>query len=1165
MKSIRIFIVAVFVFSAAKAQVSLQTGSAQYSIPVFSYKDGKSGLGANISLEYSSGRGMQLDEIGSAVGVGWALNAGGFILRRQHGEPDDQSSLTRFPANTSYTCNTTDPHFNETVALLKWSNEARDYVNDYYGNGYLYTEFPISGPTDYERYPLETGIAPRFRPNAEKRYKQSRRSLADHEQDHFVFNFNGRSGQFLIGRDGSIKTVEDSKLKIVRTDQDLTDQGIKTTIQQFTITDENGVEYVFAGIEKSEGLAIKSFARGVAYGREYNHLMYERKGNPTFIIDKWFLTEIRNPLSGEKIFFEYENIITDVSATKDGSYERFQNTDFITWVINRSVSHTKRLVKMRCPDGHFVQFIYGYEPSAGYLERIDLPGDARLSEIRVGYNSGITYSFFLTHGYLFKKEIKSYTYNFAAEDKRYARLCLTGVKRDGQPKYEFDYHTGAESSDPNEIVPPYKCYAVDHWGYYNKATAAGPFNETPDLYALTYQAAANRVPADGFARLGLLKKITFPHGGSLTYEYEQNKYTKAGGQTISVGGVRVSKTTAFDDVTTANNAIIEYKYTKEDNTSSGWGYEEPAYHQHKEVLIENDPPFDSYPASGIMVADYKRALITSAVKIVVSIVLREILANVIVASVMAGQVYITIILIIVDIIIEYASWLLDQTDIYGLDSYDFNFLGSNNPIAFQYDRVEVRSISPGVQLGRTVTEFTSPRTLGESLPTALAAPYSNRIRYPYWKYGHTRRVLSYNESGSLVKETSNNFNVFAATFSNANFYSAKMVTRRTYSMRDPLALCYNGSNYDFDHDFYYPLTGRIELESTTETLYGVPGESGTITTKYEYNSLNYQVKTVYKTDSRGNQRGQSFFYPDDYTLPGVVQLMKTKNIINAPLVTAEWTRTCTGCNKKMLSAAVTEFAEINGSIKPVNNYVLESPSPLDNTFLVNFDPANLFNYSYLKPRNNYQYEWSSGNLLQMTAADGGKKSFIYDHNNRFVVAQVLNAAKEEIAYSSFEGNGKGNWVYNDAGISEDGLCPTGFKCFNLNSSNNISTAVAVNKPFVLTLWATSATAVIVNGSIAPARTGPSINGWTYLEYDLPQGTSSPVITGASVKVDEVRLYPVGAQMTSQTIVPLWGMTSECDVNNRIIYYEYDGFGRLFKVKDASRNLIKTYEYRYKNQ
>ena len=63
-------------------------------------------------------------------------------------------------------------------------------------------------------------------------------------------------------------------------------------------------------------------------------------------------------------------------------------------------------------------------------------------------------------------------------------------------------------------------------------------------------------------------------------------------------------------------------------------------------------------------------------------------------------------------------------------------------------------------------------------------------------------------------------------------------------------------------------------------------------------------------------------------------------------------------------------------------------------------------------------------------------------------------------------------------------------------------------------------------------------------------------------VDEVRVHPVGARMTTTTYLPGIGKTSESDENGRTVYYEYDEFGELKAVRDNDRNLIESHEYHY---
>lgn len=56
----------------------------------------------------------------------------------------------------------------------------------------------------------------------------------------------------------------------------------------------------------------------------------------------------------------------------------------------------------------------------------------------------------------------------------------------------------------------------------------------------------------------------------------------------------------------------------------------------------------------------------------------------------------------------------------------------------------------------------------------------------------------------------------------------------------------------------------------------------------------------------------------------------------------------------------------------------------------------------------------------------------------------------------------------------------------------------------------------------------------------------------------------GCMVTSYTYKPLVGMTSETDPKRQTTTYEYDSFQRLKLIKDHFGNIIKRFDYHYKN-
>lgn len=92
--------------------------------------------------------------------------------------------------------------------------------------------------------------------------------------------------------------------------------------------------------------------------------------------------------------------------------------------------------------------------------------------------------------------------------------------------------------------------------------------------------------------------------------------------------------------------------------------------------------------------------------------------------------------------------------------------------------------------------------------------------------------------------------------------------------------------------------------------------------------------------------------------------------------------------------------------------------------------------------------------------------------------------------------------------------------------------------------------------------------WQYHEEIInvtSTASQTKIIENSGKLLDEIRLYPTNAKMTTYTYDPLIGTTSTTDPNNITTYYEYDTFGRLETVRDSDKNIVKRYKYHYQNE
>lgn len=507
-------------------------------------------------------------------------------------------------------------------------------------------------------------------------------------------------------------------------------------------------------------------------------------------------------------------------------------------------------------------------------------------------------------------------------------------------------------------------------------------------------------------------------------------------------------------------------------------------------------------------------------------------------------------------------------------TYVKRFSYSNYPLIYTqgspvgYGKVTVNKMKSGQPEIRSEYFY---RTFGTD-------PDIGDITYPYckptsfdWKRGlliMERQYRKEQSSFTLIKETENEYDIVSP----ATLAASKSIGVKAGFMQqgaDGNDYVVEGQfdvsawqNYTVANQSYENISEDFTIEKTTERIYenGIGGNSLVTTKEYFYDEPNLlQPTSVKSINSKGEILREKIKYAQQYSMGGTqsddagINKLIEKNIVT-PIETFE-SKESVSSGENVLGGTITTYG-INSFPKEVFKLNLNSPLSINQ-----FNPSVLnANGSFSKDGNyiskaTLEYD-GIGNLTGAKKSNDVKLSYLYDYLRAYPIAECTNTDEADIAYTSFEADGIGNFTTIAGSAVADATAPTGKKSYPL-SSGTISRTINASKTYIVSLWKTGT--VNITGSTLYS-TGRTINGWTYVEY-LVSNATNLTITGSG-NIDELRLYPKNAQMTTYTYEPLVGITSQCDVNNNITYYEYDEFGRLKSIRDKDRNIIKTFDYKY---
>ncbi len=380
----------------------------------------------------------------------------------------------------------------------------------------------------------------------------------------------------------------------------------------------------------------------------------------------------------------------------------------------------------------------------------------------------------------------------------------------------------------------------------------------------------------------------------------------------------------------------------------------------------------------------------------------------------------------------------------------------------------------------------------------------------------------------------------------------------------------NGQEFKIYASQFPVLVFRNGLKRKEHTEYDVAGNTAQSTYEnYVYDKLNGHYQLIKKTTgtSKADTLNTYYKYPQDYpdlqTTTGLdsasngIKLLQQKHLM-VPLESyTERITTTPSVPKQYFGALLNIFNPDQPTLKQVQ--VLETIAPLNTFSFSSVTGGALSKNAGYASRLQLKYD-NIGRLLQEYPERGVSTVYLWGSNLLVPLAKVTNAIPADVAFTSFEADGDGSWTVASAS-RDNSIALTGKSSYNLSGGALSKSGLTASKTYILSYWTRNSSALNVAGTVSgyPVKGGTS-QGWTYYQH-LITGQATITLSGTG-NVDDVRLYPSGALMTTYTYDPLVGLTSSTDGKGEVTTYEYDNFQRLMNVKDKDGNIIKHMDYHY---
>lgn len=439
--------------------ISHYTGVPNISIPIYTINSG--GVNIPIQLSYHA-RGVQVSEVASRVGLGWSLSYGGSFSRQIRGGADE--GAYGYFSNATRINNSFESHSTRTQIY----------------------NLMISNPI------VQTGYS------------------FDLEPDKFMFNANGTSGSFVFDYQTLLPMMQQYG------DVKITHFMVSGEIDRFEVVDANGIKYYF-GKGKNGRVAKNQERTATSY-------VFDPNGGPLGtnttlpaqpegpFPNSWQLIDIET-LDGDLIEFHYvkeemtyyrrSRDVMDVNTNSPKMYYSKIISD--QYQIEEIVFKTGKVKFVRNTANRQDLTLIGSE-TGRTLDRVEVldTDNNIIKKVELGYE----YKTATTNG-------NEHAQLLAVDANATKRLYLKTIQEydtngNSLPAHSFTYST--------EELPSRFSNSQDAWGYYNGASN-GQYLTFFNYNTIQINRAVDTVKAEA----GMLKKITYPTGGSTSFIYEHNR------------------------------------------------------------------------------------------------------------------------------------------------------------------------------------------------------------------------------------------------------------------------------------------------------------------------------------------------------------------------------------------------------------------------------------------------------------------------------------------------------------------------------------------------------------------------------------------------------------------------------------------------------------------